>query len=168
MNQNQPWSNQNRVMLPSSRPGVRRAFREVAEQRGARVFAVAPLGVEMVRQQGVATACVDDEARPPRGCDLAFADDPHDRASVRAFDCVQVDTGHAVAFERARAALGCIAKQQLVELRAPDMHGVRKRLVHRFGERETAGVIVPRRHEFGPMLRDADGLDFIAQVQPIE
>ena len=94
------------------------------------------------------------------------ADD--DSAHVTALGSVHVDMRHTLVLEGARAQLGGVAKQQLVELGAAHVHRVGKRLVHRLGKEEAAGVLMPGRHELGTQLGDADGLDLGAHTEPVE
>jgi hypothetical protein len=150
-------------------PGPALGVGEVAVQRGARVLAVALLGVELVRQQRVAPARVDHEARAPAGLGAVVGLDFHLRAVVgRALAGVHVHAGDALLLEGARAALAGMAEQQLVELRAAHVHRVRKALVHRLAEIEVAGMVVPGRDELRAVLLDADGLDLGAHAQPVE
>ncbi|MCY1217515.1 hypothetical protein D9M72_294310 [compost metagenome] len=155
------------VALEAARPAL--GVGEVAVQRRARMLAVALLGVELVRQQRVAPAGVDHEARAPFGLGAVVGLDLHQRAVVgRSLAGVHVDAGDAPALEGARAALAGVAEQQLVEFRTAHVHRIGKALVHRLAEVEVAAVVVPGRDELGAVLAQADGLDLGAHAEPVE
>ena len=139
---------------------------EVAVDGRARMLAVALLGVELVRQQRVAPARVDHEARAPFDLGAVVGLDLDHGSLVG--PTVHVHARHALRLEGARAALACVAKQKFVELRAAHVHRIRKALVHRLAEIEVAGVVVPGRDELGAVLADADLLDLGAHAQPVE
>ena len=158
---------QRNIALEAARPAL--GIGEVAVERGARMLAVALLGIELVRQQGVAPAGIDHEARAPGGLGAVVGLDLHQRPVVgRALAGVHVDARDALALEGPRAALAGMAEQQLVELRAAHVHRVREALVHRLAEVEMAAVVVPGRDELGAVLADADGLDLGAHAEPVE
>ncbi len=81
---------------------------------------------------------------------------------------VEGDLANALAFEGARALRGGVAKEQLVELRAPHLPRVRHRLVPGLGELDELAMLVLGRDELDAVLLHADRLDPLAQAEAVE
>ena len=138
---------------------------EMAVHRHAVVLRVLVLDLETAGQKGVAARRIDHEARCVSECAAVVATRLGPGALGRGF---QIDRGHLAAFAHMGAQLRGAAKQHLVELGPAHLVGVRHGLVPRVGKQELLLVFVPRRHEFGRALLDADGAHFIGHAQALE
>src|SRR4029077_20177128 len=124
---------------------------EVAVERRAVVALVLLLAAQLVREQGVAPARVDDEAGAPAAPGAVGELDLDGRAVA-----VEGDLANALAFEGARALCGGVAKEDLVELRTTHLPGVRHRLVPGFDELDELAMLVLGRDELDAVLLHAD------------
>jgi hypothetical protein len=121
------------------------------------------LAAQLVREQRVAPGSVDDEARSPVD-PRAVVELDLDRRTF----AVERDRTDALAFERARALGGGVAKEQLVELGAAHLPRVGHRLVPRLDELDELAVLVVGRDELDPVLGHADRLDLLAHAEALE
>jgi hypothetical protein len=136
---------------------------EVPEECGAVVVRVLLLALQLAGQDRVAAAGIDDEARAPCAAG-AFVEQRLDRGTRS----VEIDLAHLRAFDRQRAGLGGIAKQQFVELGTANLPGRVLGGVPAFGEVDVAAVVEVRRHELDAELRHADLLDLLAHAELVE
>ena len=163
MNQNQPCSNQKIVMLPSSLPGSRSApvkWPYSAELLWRLFFSLQRSWLASSVSRPEASTTKRARQRAPR----AVVELDLDGRAV----AVELDLAHALALEGARALGGGVAEQDLVELGAAHLPGVRHRLVPGLAELDELAMLVVGRDELDAVLRHADRLDPLAHAEPVE
>jgi hypothetical protein len=136
---------------------------EVAVEGGAVVARALLLAAELVREQRVAARGVDHEARAA-GAPVAVLGLDLGRGPVG----IEGDGADPVPFARARALGSRMAKEQLVELGASHLPGIRHRLVPGVGELDELAMLVLGRNELDAPLRHADRLDLVAHAEAVE
>ena len=141
---------------------------EVAEHGRAVVPGIAPLGPEPVGQEGVAARGIDQEARlpAPAGGPAALALLHLMRAALR--DLASSTAAHAAALDDLRAGARGVADQDLVELRASHVVGVRLRFVPGVREPEVRLSAVPGRDELRAPFLHADGAHLFGHAELFE
>ena len=149
-------------MFPSYSPSLPVDVAEVAEHRGAGVVRVLLLELELAGQERVAARRVDEEAAGHVALVALLVHRVRDGvAALREFDAA---SPHA--FDHVGALRGAVAEQQVIELRAPDLVGVRLARVEREAEVE---LVVPAdlhpRVEIRAGLLDADRVDLIEHAE---
>ena len=82
--------------------------------------------------------------------------------------CIEVDLSDLRAFERQRALLGRMAKQQFIQLGAPNLPSRVLRRIPTLGKFHVAAVVEIGRDEFNAELRHADSRDLILDAKSIE
>src|SRR5215469_1341482 len=97
----------------------------MAVDRGGVVLAAALLDAETARKESVAAGRVSHEPRPPDALLPGLHAGAH-RGAVG----IELDAGHPALLDRARSLLRRVAKQDLVELRAPHLVGGGKGIAH--------------------------------------
>ena len=136
---------------------------KVTEQRRAVVVGVLLLALELVREQCVTTAGIDDELGAP-AARLTLGENRADHSTV----CIEVDLSDLRAFERQRALLPRMAKQQFIQLGAPNLPSRVLRRIPALGKVHVAAVVEIGRDEFNAELRHADIRDLILDAKSIE
>jgi len=136
---------------------------EMAVERGTVVLGILALYAELVREKGVAPRGVDQELCMPLLQRAGFIAGSNAHAVF-----AQIDIGHARALQAARAFFHAVLPQDLIELRAPHLVGVRILGIPGFAEFERHGVAVLRGGEVGGVLREANALDLVADTELVE
>jgi hypothetical protein len=165
MNQNQPWSNQKMMMLPSSLPQSRTAFAKwpnMAELlcAGLRRLIFILLAMKVSRPRGV-----HDEFRPPL-VRRAIAVGGRDARGIVLV--AKLHFANAAVLARFHHHAPGAPEEDLVEFRAAHLVGHRDRRVGALGELETRDVVVPGRDEGGAPFLHADGAHLLAHAELLE
>ena len=136
---------------------------EVGIDGSAVVPLVRVLDPELIRQEGVTTGGIHQEAGLPLAGAAIIVPRLHgDLLRV----AVQVDARDLAAFHGVHALAGGVAEQDLVEIRTQHLIGRGHALVPGIGKLESlAADFVPGRDELGAVLGHADGADLVAHAQ---
>ena len=135
---------------------------EMAEYCRAVVLRIAPFDTEVAGEEGIAARGIHQVARLPVLCAAVLVPCLNARATL------QLNAAHAAAFDDVGARMRGVADQDLIELRAAHVVGVRHRLVPRLCE---AKVLLPpaaRGDELGAPFLHADGAHLFGDPELFE
>ena len=142
---------------------------EMAEHGGAVVLGVAPLDAEAIGQKGVAARGIDQVARlPALGAPAVVLGLDAYRAGPATAIALELDAAHAAAFDHLRAHARGVTDQDLVELGAPHLVGVRHRFVPGVRKAEVLLPAVPVRDEFRAPFLHADRAHLVGDAELLE